>query len=227
MATEQCPNIDPYTLAIYQHKQLLSKLACMVSNYTIPQDLTALREQHEKIDALYQNLLRDGGDKRRHHRGSREERLPNGCYLRQRLSLPNNEGYHDKILYKVNGTYICDATRRFHKTLNQATADHYVECGKVWNADDEKINPRHKEGKAKNAVSAWGNGKNSQAFYALRAGTEDQYNVSIIDINDDEWYKRNISTIEVRLGQESNYANLVLALAEKDEEAAAAAVVGA
>lgn len=199
MATEQRPTVDPYTLANYQHKQLLSKLASMISNYTIPQELGALRVQHEKLDIIYQNLLRDGGDKRRHHRGSREERLPNGCYLRQRLSLPDKQGYHDKILYKVNGTYICETTKELYKTLHQANEAHYIACGKVWSADDEKKNTRHKAGKARNAVSAWGNGINSQAFYALRAGTEDDYTIPIIDINDDEWYRSNLSSIEVRL----------------------------
>lgn len=199
MATEQRPTVDPYTLATYQHKQLLSKLASMISNYTIPQELSALRAQHEKLDTIYQNLLRDGGDKRRHHRGSREERLPNGCYLRQRLSLPDKTGYHDKILYKVNGTYICETTKELYKTLHQANEAHYIACGKVWSAEDEKKNPRHKAGKARNAVSAWGNGINSQAFYALRAGTDDDYTIPIIDINDDEWYRTNLSSIEVRL----------------------------
>lgn len=199
MATEQRPTVDPYTLATYQHKQLLSKLASMISNYTIPQELSALRAQHEKLDTIYQNLLRDGGDKRRHHRGSREERLPNGCYLRQRLSLPDKQGYHDKILYKVNGTYICETTKELYKTLHQANEAHYIACGKVWSADDEKKNPRHKAGKARNAVSAWGNGINSQAFYALRAGTDDDYTIPIININDDDWYRTNLSSIEVRL----------------------------
>ena len=199
MATEQRPNVDPYTLAKYQHKQLLSKLVSMLTNFTMPQDLTALRQQHEKMDTIYQDLLREGGDRRRHHRGSREERLPNGCYLRQRLSLPNKQAYHDKILYKVNGTYICETTKQLYKSLHQANEAHYVECGKVWSADDEKKNPRHKAGKARNAVSAWGNGINSQAFYALRAGTDDDYTIPIIDINDDEWYRTNLSSIEVRL----------------------------
>ena len=190
-------SIDPYVLASYQHKQLLSKLAVLVANYTIPTDLPELRQQNEMIERVYQTLLQQGGDKRRHHRGSREERLPNGCYLRQRLSLPKKGGYHDKVLHKVNGTYICEKTKELYNTLHQANEAHYVECGKVWTKEDESKNPRHKAGKARNAVSAWGNGVNSQAFYALRAGTQDQYDVPIIDINDEEWYTANLSSIEV------------------------------
>ena len=63
-----------------------------------------------------------------------------------------------------------------------------MECGRVWSKEDEMKNPRHKNGRAKNAVSAWGNGTNGQAFYALRSETTDQYDVPIIDVNDEQWY---------------------------------------
>lgn len=190
--------IDEYSLTQYQHKQLLSKLVTLLNNYTIPQELLGLQQQHATIQTIYEKLLREGGDKRRHNRGSREERLPNGCTLRQRLSLPNKQGYHDKILFKKNDTYICAESKNMYSTLHQANEAHYVECGKVWTAEDEKRNPRHKAGRARNAVSAWGNGVNSQAFYALRVGTEDQFNIPIINVNDDEWFNQNVALFSIR-----------------------------
>ena len=189
--------IDDTQLLHYQHKQLLSKLSHLVANYTIPEDISNLQKQHNTILQMYKTLLENGGDKRRHNRGSREERLPNGCKLRQRLVLPDKKGYHEKILYKKDGTYICTDTGKLYKTLNQANEDHFVECKRVWTKEDELKNPRHKEGKSKNAVSAWGNGTNTQAFYALRANTEDQYDIPIIDVNDDEWFQKNISNFHI------------------------------
>ena len=191
--------IDDITLKTYQHKQLLAKLSVLIAHYTIPTDLDGLMNQHSHLENIYKELLQKGGDKRRHNRGSREERLPNGCMLRQKLALPNKRGFHEKYVYKKNDTYICSETNNMYSTLHKANEAHYVECGKVWTNDDELKDPRHKCGKARNAVSAWGNGTNGQAFYALRAGTTDQYDVPIIDINDDEWYATHIGDIAIDL----------------------------
>ena len=180
--------VDEHTLKTYQHKQLLNKLVSLLSHYTIPNDIEALSKQHAMLERMQNELMEKGGDIRRHNRGSREERLPDGCILRQRLCLPNKQGHHDKILQKKNGTYICLETKVMYTTLHQANEAHYVECGRVWSKDAEMKNPRHKNGKAKNAVSAWGNGTNGQAFYALRSETTDQYDVPIIDVNDEQWY---------------------------------------
>ena len=180
--------VDEITLKTFQNKQLINKLTSLMSHYTIPKTIEELNEQYSMLERILNELKKHGGDNRRHNRGSREERLPDGCILRQRLCLPNKQGFHDKILKKTNGTYICLETNAIYTTLHQANEAHYVECGRVWTKEDEMKNPRHKNGKAKNAVSAWGNGTNGQAFYALRSETTDQYDVPIIDINDDEWY---------------------------------------
>ena len=191
--------VDERLIKTYQYKQMLSKIASLVKNYTIPDDMRALDNQYKMLEKMYNELMQEGGDKRRHNRGSREERLPNGCLLRQRLCLPNRikKEYHEMILHKRNDTYVCINTKVIYKTLHQANESHYVECGKVWTKDDELKNPRHKAGKAKNAVSAWGNGTNGQAFYALRCNTTDQYDIPIIDVNDDDWYTNHIEEFAI------------------------------
>ncbi len=190
--------VDERILKIYQQKQLLSKITSLLSHYTIPDSIEEIDKQYTMLNGVYDTLMQHGGDKRRHNRGSREERLPNGCSLRQRLCLPNKQGYHEKILYKIKDTYICTETNKMYTSLHQANEDHYVECGKVWSKEDQMKNPRHKTGKAKNAVSAWGNGSNGQAFYALRSNTTDQYDVPIIDVNDDIWYDEHLVDFAIK-----------------------------
>jgi hypothetical protein len=197
MATQ----IDERMIKTYQYKQMLGKITGLLGQYTIPNDMMGLEKQYNMLERMYKELMLEGGDKRRHNRGSREERLPNGCSLRQKLCLPNKikKEYHEIILHKRNDTYVCVRTNKIYKTLHQANEAHYEECGKVWTKDDELKNPRHKVGKAKNAVSAWGNGSNGQAFYALRANTTDQYDVPIIDVNDDDWYNEHIADFAISI----------------------------
>ncbi len=195
--------VDERLIKTYQYKQMLSKIASLLKNYTVPDDMHALDNQYKMLEKMYNDLMQEGGDKRRHNRGSREERLPNGCLLRQRICLPNKtkKEYHEMILHKRNDNYVCSRTNKIYKTLHQANEAHYVECGKVWTKEDESKNPRHKAGKAKNAVSAWGNGRNGQAFYALRCNTRDQYDIPIIDVNDDDWYTNHIKDFEISVAK--------------------------
>ena len=115
-----------------------TKIALLVKNYTVPNDMDALDNQYKMLEKMYNDLMQEGGDKRRHNRGSREERLPNGCLLRQRICLPNNtkKEYHEMILHKRNDSYVCSRTNKIYKTLHQANEAHYVECGKVWSKED-------------------------------------------------------------------------------------------
>ena len=175
----------------YEHKDLLKRLKTVIGHFTIPQDVNELKTQHEMVTELFNNIQKIGGDNRRRHRGSREQQLPDGCILRQRLQLPNKQGVHELFLIK-RGIHLVDTeTGRSYTSLHKANEEHYISSNKVWTEEDEAKNPKHKAGQARNAVSAWGNGSNTQGFYALRINTEDQYDLPIIDINDEDWLREN------------------------------------
>ena len=179
----------------FQHHNLLKQLKTLVGHFTIPDDATALEEQHRLITAIYSQIQQIGGDNRRRHRGSREQKLPQGSMVRQRLHLSNNN-HHDLILKKEGIHLVDQTTGRKYTSLHKANEEHYVSCGRVWTNEDEEKNPRHKSGSARNPVSAWGNGKNTQGFYALRKDTKEQYDIPIVDINDDVWFAENLILME-------------------------------
>ena len=63
--------VDEITLKTYQNKQLINKLTSLMSHYTIPKTIEELNEQYSMLERIQKELKKNGGDNRRHNRGSR------------------------------------------------------------------------------------------------------------------------------------------------------------
>lgn len=179
----------------FQHSTIVKRIKTILSTLKAPSDKGQLQQQYIILEEFYKNIQTDDCDKRRQHRGSREQKLPQGCRIRQRLLLSNKKDTHELILVKKGNYLVDEESGRNYTSLNKANEEHYITCGKVWTTEDSEKNPKHKVGCARNPVSAWGDGKNAQGFYALRKDTSDTFDIPIINMNDEDWFDENIKHI--------------------------------